>query len=131
MRHDSPRGKLAARLELVGSAVAFGLMAVLARRVSAREGGFGAAQLAVVRFVIGILVSLALFRIRKGLYRPRAYWRLIGRGISGGAVVILYFWALARIPAAEAGMLYSLFPVFATVASAAAFDERPTIHLLL
>jgi drug/metabolite transporter (DMT)-like permease len=125
------RSKLAARVELVGSALAFGLMAVLARRVSARQGGFGAGQLAVVRFLVGIAVSLVLFRIRPGLYRPRAYRRLIGRGISGGAVVVLYFWALARIPAAEAGMLYYLFPVLATVAAAAMSDERPTIHLLV
>jgi drug/metabolite transporter (DMT)-like permease len=125
------RSKFAARLELVGSAAAFGLMAVLARRISAREGGFGAGQLAVVRFVVGIAVSLALFGIRRGLYRPKAYRRLVGRGITGGAVVILYFWALSRIPAAEAGMLYYLFPVFATLASAALFDERPTIHLLV
>jgi drug/metabolite transporter (DMT)-like permease len=129
--HPPVRSKLAARVELVGSAVAFGLMAVLARRVSAREGGFGAGQLAVVRFVVGILVSLALFQMRKGLYKPRAYRRLVGRGISGGAVVVLYFWALSRIPAAEAGMLYYLFPVLATVTSALAFDERPTIHLLV
>ncbi|MFL5387088.1 MAG: EamA family transporter, partial [Myxococcales bacterium] len=129
--HPPVRSKLAARVELVGSAVAFGLMAVLARRVSAREGGFGAGQLAVVRFVVGILVSLALFQMRKGLYKPRAYRRLVGRGISGGAVVVLYFWALSQIPAAEAGMLYYLFPVFATVTSALAFDERPTIHLLV
>jgi drug/metabolite transporter (DMT)-like permease len=129
--HPRTRSKLAARVELVGSAVAFGLMAVLARRVSAREGGFGAGQLAVVRFLVGIAVSLVVFGFRRGLYRPRAYRRLIGRGISGGAVVVLYFWALARIPAAEAGMLYYLFPVLATLASAAMSDERPTIHLLV
>jgi drug/metabolite transporter (DMT)-like permease len=125
------RGKLIARVELVGSAVAFGLMAVLARRISAGEGGFSAGQLAVVRFIVGIAVSLVFFGFRRGLYRPRAYPRLIGRGITGGAVVVLYFWALARIPAAEAGMLYYLFPVFATLASAALSVERPTIHLLV
>src|SRR3954471_19388545 len=125
--HASPqvRSKNAARLELVGSAFAFGVMAVLARRVSARAGGFTAGQLAVVRFAIGIVVSLALFQVQKGLYRPRAYRRLIGRGISGGAVVVLYFWALSRIPAAEAGMLYYLFPVFATVTSVSVSAKPP------
>jgi len=125
------RTKIVARLELVGSGVAFGLMAVLARRVSAHEGGFTAGQLSVVRFVTGIAVSVVLFAIRRSLYRPRAYRRLVGRGITGGAVVVLYFFALSRIPAAEAGMLYYLFPVFATLASAAISDERPTIHLLI
>lgn len=39
--------------------------------------------------------------------------------------------ALARIPAAEAGMIYNLFPVIATGMSVFTFGERPTIHLLL
>jgi drug/metabolite transporter (DMT)-like permease len=123
--------KTAARLLLVGSAAAFGLMAVLARRISRGEDGFGAGQLAVVRFAIGALVSLAVFRVQAGLYRPRSYARLIARGISGAFVVVLYFWALARIPAAPAGMLYNLFPVIATLAAGTASGERPTLHLLV
>jgi len=121
--------KAVARAQLAGSAVAFGLMAVLARKVSRGSGGFTAGQLSVVRFGVGVLVSLVLFRIDRTLYRPHDYGRLIARGISGAFVVVLYFWALARIPAAEAGMLYNLFPVIATVVSIAVFGERPTIHL--
>ena len=45
-------GKARARLLLVGSAVSFGLMAVLARLLSARDGGFAAGQLTVIRFVV-------------------------------------------------------------------------------
>ena len=44
--------------------------------------------------------------------------------------MVLYFWALARIPAGEAGLLYNLFPVFATGMSFVTFGERPTVHLL-
>jgi drug/metabolite transporter (DMT)-like permease len=121
--------KARARLLLLGSAVSFGLMAVLARLLSHR--GFSAGQLTLVRFVVGALVSLVAFRLRPGLYTPRNRWLLWGRGISGGIVVILYFFALQRIPAGEAGMLYNLFPVVATGLSAFAFRERPTVHLLL
>jgi drug/metabolite transporter (DMT)-like permease len=46
-------------------------------------------------------------------------------------VVVLYFAALARIPAGEAGMIYNLFPVMATGMSVFTLGERPTIHLLL
>ncbi len=120
-----------ARLELAGSAVCFGLMAVLARRVSRGPGGFTAGHLSVIRFVVGALVSLAVFRLRPGLYRPHNYRLLVSRGISGGLVVVLYFWALARIPAGEAGLLYNLFPVIATAMSFVAFGERPTAHLLV
>jgi drug/metabolite transporter (DMT)-like permease len=125
------RQRFIARCALAGSAFSFGLMAVLARRLSQPDLGFRAGQLAVLRFAVGILACLAAFRLRPGLYRPRNYPMLLSRGITGGLVVILYFHALARIPAGEAGVLYNLFPVLATVMSLRAFHERPTPHLLL
>lgn len=125
---NRPSRKAIARLQLLGSAACFGLMAVLARRLS-RVSAFTPGQLAVVRFAVGALVSLAAFRLRPGLYRPRAYGLLWTRGVSGGIVVVLYFLALARIPAGEAGMLYNLFPIAATAMAIVAFGERPTLHL--
>jgi drug/metabolite transporter (DMT)-like permease len=71
------------------------------------------------------------FRLRPGLYRPRDLKRLVSRGISGGLVVVLYFWALARIPAGEAGMIYNLFPVIATGMALAMLGERPPASLWL
>jgi drug/metabolite transporter (DMT)-like permease len=127
LRRPSPRAL--ARLQLLGSAVCFGLMAVLARRLSRGPTGFTPGQLAVVRFAVGAAVSLVAFRLRPGLYRPRERGLLWTRGISGGIVVVLYFLALARIPAGEAGMLYNLFPVVATGMAVVAFGERPTVHL--
>lgn len=124
------RSKTRARLMLLGTAVSFGLMAVLARLLSRGPGGFSAGQLTVIRFVVGAAVSLLAFRLRPGLYAPRNRRLLWGRGLSGGIVVVLYFLALQRIPAGEAGMLYNLFPVIATGMSAAVFHERPTIHLV-
>jgi drug/metabolite transporter (DMT)-like permease len=123
--------KTLARLELIGSGVAFGLMAVLARRLSRDHGGFTAGQLSVIRFAVGALVSLAVFRLRPGTFRPRNLRLLVSRGLSGGVVVVLYFFALSRIPAAEAGMIYNLYPVIATAMSVFTFGERPTVHLLL
>jgi drug/metabolite transporter (DMT)-like permease len=123
-----PKGR--ARLLLLASAACFGLMAVLARLLG-RGGGFSAGQLTVIRFVVGAAVSLVAFRVRPGLYRPHNRRLLWTRGLSGGIVVVLYFLALQRIPAGEAGMLYNLFPVVATAMSIRAFGERPTIHLAL
>lgn len=129
LRRPSPRAL--ARLQLLGSAVCFGLMAVLARRLSRGPTGFTPGQLAVVRFAVGAAVSLVAFRLRPGLHRPRELGLLWTRGISGGIVVVLYFLALARIPAGEAGMLYNLFPIAATAMAIVAFGERPTVHLAL
>ena len=120
-----------ARAALLGSAGCFGLMAVLARLLARPEMGFSAGQLAVLRFGVGILVCLGVFWVRPGLYSPRNYKVLISRGITGGLVVVLYFDALARIPAGEAGILYNLFPVIATGMALVVFRERPTWHLLV
>jgi drug/metabolite transporter (DMT)-like permease len=115
----------------VASAICFGLMAVLARSLSHRAGAFTAGQLSVIRFGLGAALSLLAFRLRPGLHAPRRLRLLWTRGLSGGVVVVLYFLALARIPAGEAGMIYNLFPVIATLLAVPAFGERPTIHLLL
>lgn len=123
------RARARARLLLLGSAVSFGLMAVLARRLSRGPDPFSAGQLTVIRFALGAVFSLVAFRLKPGLYAPFNRRLLWSRGLSGGVVVVLYFLALARIPAGEAGMLYNLFPVLATVISVRAFGERPTVHL--
>ena len=125
------RRRLVARVELAGSALCFGLMAILARKLTLPGMGFTAGHLAVLRFVVGALVSLAAFGLVPGLYRPSNYRLLVTRGLSGGAVVVLYFYALAHIPAGEAGILYNVFPVIAVVMSLALSKERPTIHLWL
>ncbi len=119
-----------ARLAMLASGVCFGLMAVLARRLSRGPDHFSAGQLTVVRFVFGAAASLAYFRLSPGIYRPVNRRLLFSRGISGGLVVVLYFSALSRIPAGEASLLYNLFPVIATVMSFFIFGERPTAHLV-
>lgn len=118
------------RLLLLGTAVTFGLMAVLARRLAAAHA-FTPGQLAVVRFGAGAAFSLGAFRLGLARCAPVNRRLLWSRGLSGGVVVVLYFLALARIPAGEAGLLYNLFPVIATALAVPAFGERPTVHLLL
>jgi len=120
-----------ARAALVGAAVCFGLMAVLARKLTQTGFGFTPGHLSVLRFGVGLLACLGLFRWRPGLHAPSQFGLLVGRGLSGGLVVILYFSALSHIPAGQAGILYNLFPVIATAMSLVVFRERPTVHLLL
>lgn len=111
--------------------MSFGLMAILAHRLGQSDIGFSAGHLAVLRFGVGVVFSLVLFRFRPGLFRPSNIRLLILRGVSGGFVVLLYFHALARIPAGQAGILYNLFPVFATLLSLVLLRERPSVHLFL
>ncbi|MCX5730144.1 MAG: DMT family transporter [Deltaproteobacteria bacterium] len=119
------------RLELVGSGICFGLMAVLGRLLATGPVHFTPGQLSVVRFGVGAAASLAVFAVRPSLFRPRNVGLLVTRGLSGGLVVILYFSALARIPAGEAGMIYNLFPAIATLLALFLLRERPSARLWL
>ena len=120
--------RLAARGQLFVSGALFGLMASLARLAS-RDGGFTAAQMTTVRFAVGAAMTLALFRLRPGTFRPVRRGLLVARGLQGGLAVLLYFVALARIPAGQATLLNNLFPVFAVAISIFTLGERPTVHL--
>lgn len=123
--------RLPARAQLFASGLLFGLMAVLARRASQGAHGFGAAQLAALRFGVGVLACLALFVLRPGTFRPVRYRLLVTRGLFGGVAVLLYFIALGRIPAGEAALLNNTSPVFATVFAILTLGERPSLHLAL
>jgi drug/metabolite transporter (DMT)-like permease len=74
-------------------------------------------------------LTLALFWLRPGTWRPRNVRLLATRGLLGGAAALLYFMALERIPAGEATLLNNTFPVFATVISFFTLGERPTVHI--
>ncbi len=119
----------AARAQLFASAVCFGLMAALARLGSRDGAGFSAAQMSTVRFAVGAAMALVLFRLRPGTFRPVRHGLLVVRAVLGAVAALLYFVALARIPAGAATLLNSTFPVFATLLAIVTIGERPTFHL--
>ncbi|HET7753220.1 MAG TPA: DMT family transporter [Anaeromyxobacteraceae bacterium] len=123
--------KMRARTELFFAAVLFGLMAVLARMGSQGSGGFSPPQLTFIRFVVGTGMTVALFRLRPGTFRPVNHRLLLTRGLAGGLAVLLYFVALSRIPAGEATLLNNTFPVIAVLLSFFTLGERPTVHILV
>ncbi|MGC4069369.1 MAG: DMT family transporter [Polyangiaceae bacterium] len=116
-----------ARAQLFAAGVLFGLLAALTR--VATLGGFTSGQCAVVRFGMGALLTLGLFRVRPGTFAPVNRRLLLTRGALGGLAALLYFVALGRIPAGEATLLNNTFPILATVIAFFSLRERPTIHL--
>lgn len=83
-----------------------------------------AAQAAFLRYVMGlVLVIPALW----GVFRARLSARLIGlftlRGAAHGAGVILWFFAMARIPIAEVTALNYLSPIYIAIGAALFLGE--------
>ena len=104
-------------------------MAALARLGSRDISGFSAPQMTTVRFALGAGLTLAIFRLRPGTFRPVRHRLLVTRGALGGLGILLYFVALSRISAGEATLLNNTFPVLATALSFYTLGERPTVHL--
>ncbi|HVO21859.1 MAG TPA: DMT family transporter [Anaeromyxobacter sp.] len=125
----APAGRLRGRALLTASAVLFGLAAILAKLAS--DGGMSGGQVTLVRFGLGLAAVAALFRLRPGTYRPARWGLLAVRGLVGGAAALLYYLSIALIPAGEATLLNSMFPIFAVGISLFALRERPTVHLAL
>ena len=122
-------GRARARTLLFGAGVLFGLASVLTRL--AALDGLGGGQATFVRFAVGLLAVLALFAARPGTFRPVRHGLLASRGLFGGLAALLFYLAIARIPAGEATLLNNTFPIWAVVISFFLLGERPTGHLAL
>lgn len=122
-----PPSRGRARALLFASAFFFGLAAILVRL--ATQGGLGAGQVTLVRFVFGLGAVLVVFRARPGTFRPARWDLLAARGGFGAAAALLYFMAIERLPAGEATLLNNTFPFWAVLVAIVFLGERPTLHL--
>lgn len=84
-----------------------------------------AAQGAFIRYAVGLLI---MFPALIGLFRrppSRRVWALYcGRGFVHGLGVILWFYAMARIPVAEVTALGYTSPIFVTILAAFFLGEK-------
>jgi drug/metabolite transporter (DMT)-like permease len=100
-------------------------MAMLARLVSRTIPGN---QVALVRFVTGVIVTgLACVFLRLDL-RPRRWGWLLSRGLFGGAAVLLYFKCIEEIGVGMATLLNYTAPVWSLMFAWLFLGERPRRH---
>ena len=87
-----------------------------------------AVEAAFIRYAIGLLLVLPafgpLFRQPPSAGQMKIY---IGRGFVHGIAVMLWFYAMARIPIAEVTALGYTAPIFVTIGAAFFFGEK--LHL--
>jgi len=86
-------------------------------------------QAAFIRYVVGVVLLLPVFlRLRPG----ERYSRRLGlhalRGVIHGLAVILWFYAMARIPIADVTALGFTAPIFTAIGAALFLGERIRAH---
>lgn len=94
--------------------------------------GLPAAQSAFIRFLYGILflAPTLLPAVKRGI--PPQVWKLaLSRGVLHVAAVILWFYAMARIPVAEVTAIGYLNPIVVTVGAALFLGERLAIRRMV
>jgi len=85
-------------------------------------------QGAFIRYLIGALMMLPLLlRVGRHELKSARYGLHISRGLVHGIAVMLWFFAMARIPIAEVTALGYIAPIFTTIGAALFFGE--TMHL--
>lgn len=110
------------------SSLLFAAMAVLTRTLA---GVVPSAQIAVVRFLVGLLGVAGVFAVRRTLPDLRRWRLLLFRGLLGGVAVLLYFFSIEKIGVGPATMLNYLSPVYAAVFAGVILKERPGARLYL
>jgi drug/metabolite transporter (DMT)-like permease len=105
------------------SALLFAVMAVSAKLVASHIPG---PQAALVRFLIGVGVTLTLFTMGRVVIRPRRWGWLLARGFFGGISVLCYFACIERVPVGVASLLNQTQPIYTTLFAWLLINERPS-----
>ncbi|WP_368345954.1 DMT family transporter [Pelagovum sp. HNIBRBA483] len=91
-----------------------------------------AAQAAFIRYALGLLFIVPMIRAMRGTrVTARAFRVFVSRGLFHAFAVILWFFAMARIPIAEVTALNYLNPVYVTVVAALFLGEGIAARRLL
>ncbi|WP_123687865.1 DMT family transporter [Allostella humosa] len=109
------------------SGLLFAVMTGVARHVSI---GLDPFQAAFLRYAFGLLFVLPFLVTRRGFTLPRTRHPLrhLARGAIHGIAVMLWFYALVRIPIADVQALSFMSPVFVTVGAMLVLGERADLR---
>ncbi len=111
-----------ATLSLIFSAVLFAAMALVARVTTLHIPG---PQVALVRFVVGILAVLTVVALGRTRIRPRRWGWLFTRGFFGGLAVFAYFSCIEHAGVGVATLLNYTSPVWSVLFAWWLLGERP------
>lgn len=93
--------------------------------VKVLDGRVPAAEAAFLRYILGLVFLIPMLpAMRRTTLTPR-HWRLFGlRGLCHSIAVILWFYAMSRIPIAEVTAMNYLNPVYVSILAVFILGER-------
>jgi len=116
-------------LWMVAGGLLFVAVTVLVRHLGT---DMPAVQAAFIRYLIGLVLVLPLmWRMRWRGIRPGSFKLYFYRGIVHGAGVMLWFFAMARIPLAEVTAIGFSTPVFTALGAILIFHEKVRLRRML
>ena len=91
-----------------------------------------ASQAAFIRYIIGTLILLPfIIPLIKNSIKKKDLIIYVFRGLAHGGGVILWFYAMARIPIAEVTAISYTGPIYITIGAALFFGEKLAIRRIL
>jgi drug/metabolite transporter (DMT)-like permease len=116
-------------LWMVAGGLLFVAVTVLVRHLGS---DMAAVQAAFIRYAIGVILVLPmLWRMRWRGIRPGSFKLYVYRGILHGVAVMLWFFAMARIPLSEVTAIGFSTPVFTALGAILIFHEKVKIRRML
>ena len=95
-------------------------------------GRIPAAESAFLRYLLGLVFLLPVWRQLAATRLTRRQWRLFGmRGAVHTVGVMLWFYAMTRIPIAEVTAMNYLTPVYVTILAVLVLNERLALRRIL
>ncbi|HEY0159128.1 MAG TPA: DMT family transporter [Thermoanaerobaculia bacterium] len=117
-----------ALLLMTASALLFGGMAFAAKLASR---GLSGSEVALIRFVTGLLPALLVPRFRASAFTFKRLDLLFYRGLFGGSAVLCYFIAIEKISVGVATLLNYTSPLFSGILSVLFLRERISSKVLI
>ncbi|WP_422029502.1 DMT family transporter [Roseovarius sp.] len=101
------------------------MVKILGTRIPAVEAAF-------LRFLLGLIFAVPML-LRAGEFRfSRGTWGLFGlRGLAHMTAVVLWFYAMARIPIADVTAMNYMSPIYVTIGAALFLGERLAARRIL
>lgn len=122
MKADAPSRPLTGIFWMLVTGLCFVMVTALVKYLGPR---IPPAESAFIRYALGLVFLLPAFRALRDAHLTGRQWLLFSvRGLCHAGGVILWFFAMVRIPIAEVTAMNYLAPIYVTIAAAIFLGER-------